>query len=146
LATIARTAGAAERGAISGTVADPEHPGQGAAAGAVGGIIPGTLGSILRSRHGQSLGAHGLASTAAAGVIYAFHSGAGVPYEAIAALAIPGIRWHSTPSGQVVHKVGKKIVDAGGRIVGEISAGAAGFGAGRAAPSVLPQTQQRDEE
>jgi hypothetical protein len=142
---IARGAGAAERGAVGGAIADPEHPGAGAAAGAIGGAIPGAAGDILRSRAGQSIGAHGLAGIATAGVIYALHHGAGLPYELVAGLAIPGIRWTRTPSGRMVHLVGERLVDAAGQIVGHIPAGVAGFAAGRAAPAVLPPPQEAEQ-
>jgi hypothetical protein len=142
---IARGAGAAERGAVGGAIADPEHPGQGAVAGAVGGAIPGAAGGVLRSGIGRSLGAHGLGSLAAFGVMHAFHTGVPVSDEIITSLAIPGLRWTRTPSGQKVHLVGNKIVDAAGQIVGHIPAGVAGFAAGRAAPAVLPPPQEAEQ-
>jgi hypothetical protein len=111
-------------GALGGALADPEHPGQGAEAGAAG-AVAGTAGSkFFRSSWGQHLGD----LLAREGTYKVLHDMFGIPYYPLAG---PLIIWRSSPIGKVLRKVGDNIMDQTGRVIGAVNPMAAGMAASR---------------
>jgi|SRR5215472_13064927 len=121
--TISRMAGQSVKGALGGALGDPEHPGSAAAGGAAAGLVPTPVGKALRSPVGRWMGGVGLTE----GAFQAAHHLTGLPYYPLMG---PLIVWHSGPVGRGLRRVGNRIVDETGRIVGHIPAGATGYFAG----------------
>lgn len=111
-------------GALGGVLADPEHPGQGAEAGAAGAVAGKAGSKVLRSKLGQHLGD----LLAREGTYRVLHDMFGIPYYPLAG---PLIIWRSSPIGKTLHKVGGNIMDSTGRIIGAVNPMAAGMATSR---------------
>ena len=120
-------------GGLGGALADPEHPGQGAKAGAAGAVAGKAGSKFFRSRWGQHLGD----ILAREGTYRVLHDMFGIPYYPLAG---PLIIWRSSPIGKVLRKVGGNIVDQTGRVVGAVNPMAAGMAASRLGLGGAPGT------
>ena len=143
--TAGRVASGAVKGAEGGLLADPEHPGQAAAGGALAGIVPTPVGRAIASPIAKRLGGTAIPIGAAVAVEAAVQRGlipaslghgaaAGLGWHAtryaMHHLIHSNIRWHSSPVGGALFRSGSSIMDAGGKIVGSIPPGLMGFFAG----------------
>jgi len=135
-----KVAGGATKGAIGGALGDPEHPISGAAGGAMGGVLPIPVGKAIGSRLGRQLGRVG----ATEGAFYGLHHWFGLPYYPLVG---PLVVWHSGPIGGSLRRVGDRVMDRAGRIVGHIPPGAMGYFTGpaigrgaREAPEHVPES------
>jgi hypothetical protein len=134
-----RAIGATTAGAAGGAMADPEHPVQGALAGAAGGWVPGVGRAVARSELGQKaaefaipalvshlLGHGGLESVAWGG----------------------GVHWlvHNpeSPLHGALHQVGPWVFNRVGDLIGIFKPAAAGAVAGKAARSYAPRPSEEE--
>lgn len=109
------------KGAVQGAITDPEHPGEGAAAGAAAMSLP----ALMRSSAGKWVGGHAVRHGIGLGAAGLAHK-TGIPFGEA---AYPALSWLSTP-GRALYQGGKAITDQTGRIIGYTPLGG---GAGEAA-------------
>jgi hypothetical protein len=127
-----RAAERAAGGAAGGALADPEHPGQGAVAGAAGAVAAPIGGAAFRSPLGRMVGQLG----AGEGAYYGAHHLTGIPFHPFLG---PAIVWHSSPVGRSLRRVGNAIMDQAGKIIGHINPATVGYGVSRAGASGVGQ-------
>jgi hypothetical protein len=106
------------KGAAGGALGDPEHPEEGAVAGAIGSTVPPLA-------LGTAAAKFGLGHLLPASVAGLAHSQFNIPRH----VAGRNISWYYSPIGRQLHRVGHWIVDHTGKIIGRISV-AAGHAAG----------------
>ena len=115
---------AGARGAAGGAIANPENPGQGAAVGAAAAPLGPLVKGAVHSPLGRFLGEHGAPSAAYA----AAHAATGIPFHPLGA----AITWHSSPLGRKLRRLGSRIVDEFGDLVGTVmTPQTSGYVAGR---------------
>lgn len=140
LPEMARTAGRATEhaaiGAGAGAVEDPEHPIRGAAAGAVAGLTPVSLGALARSHIATHMASHfGRHKLAELGASAFIGHMMGLPFVPI---VYPMIAWG--PGGRMTRRIIYAVHDRTGRKIAEIpeaAVRAAAAGGGTAASSLF---------
>ena len=122
----------AVQGAEAGAIATPEDPESGAISGAVGGAIPTPLGAFARSSIGRRLGGTlppAIATGAGLAALDALYGGGHAGHSAaagtLAHLIIRNISWHGSPVGGTLYRLGNRIMDSTGRVIGSIPPGLA---------------------
>lgn len=141
---MARTAGRATEhaavGAGAGAVEDPEHPVQGAALGAVGGLTPISLGTLARSHIATHMASHfGRHKMAELGASAFIGHMLGLPFVPI---VYPMIAWG--PGGRMTRRVIYAVHDRAGRRIAQIpeaAVRAAAAAGGTGAASLLTEGQ-----
>lgn len=144
LARLARTAAPkvgrgieqAAAGAGAGAIADPEHPVKGAAVGSVAGLVPVSLGSLVRSPVMSHLAAEKARHVAGASAALAAHSVLGP----LGMFAWPMVA--RGPSGRMINRGAHFLVDKAGKTVGiipdSVLAALAGGAGGAASTAFAP--------
>ena len=129
------------KGAAAGALADPDDPSAGAViGGTTAGLLP-MASAALRSRALRRAGGFALPSAATGAAIH-LGAGLGLPKQMVIGAAIHNIRWHSSPAGRVLYRWGRYLTDRTGKMVGEISAPLAGYGAGSLMEQASPPIPQ----
>lgn len=117
-------------GAMGGAISDQDDPVRGAAYGAIGGAVPSVIGRGVISPVGRYAARHLLPTLGSMAGYMGLHS-LGLPGWLAHGLTVPNIRWHSSPIGKRLSRLGDRIVDQFGNLVGVIEGAPSGIAAGR---------------